>query len=77
MAAISSSEPKGLLTLNLVGSAGVTCRSKIAKIVSEIQDGRHDSHLKNLFFASSPKLKGQLTRNLVGRFGVTCRSKLA
>ena len=29
----SSPESKGLLTLNLVGSIGVTCRSKIAKIV--------------------------------------------
>ena len=29
----SSPEPKGQLTLNLVGSIGVTCRSKIAKIV--------------------------------------------
>ena len=29
----SSPEWKGLLTLNLVGSIGVTCRSKIAKIV--------------------------------------------
>ena len=28
-----SPEPKGLLTLNLVGSIGVTCRSKIDKIV--------------------------------------------
>ena len=29
----SSPEPKGQLTPNLVGSIGVTCRSKIAKIV--------------------------------------------
>ena len=38
---------------------------------SEIQDGRHDSHLENLFFASSPKPKGQLTPNLLGSIGVT------
>ena len=38
----------------------------------EIKDGRHDRHLENLFFASSPELKGHLTQNLVGRIGVTC-----
>ena len=69
---------KGQLTPNFVGDIGVTCRSKIAKIVqSDIQDGRHGCHLENLFFASSPELKGQLTRNLVGSIGVTCRSKIA
>ena len=68
---------KGQLTPNFVGDIGVTCRSKIAKIVqSDIQDGHHGSHLENLFFASS-ELKGQLTRNLVGSIGVTCRSKIA
>ena len=73
-----SPAPKGQLTPNFVGDIGVTCRSKIAKIVqSDIQDGRHGSHLENLFFASSPELKGQLTRNLVGSIGVTCRSKIA
>ena len=36
---------------------------------SEIQDGRHGSHLENLFFSSSPEPKGQLTRNLVGAVG--------
>ena len=52
---------------NLVGSIRVTCRSKIAEIVAiRNQDGRHGSHLENLFFASSPELKGQLIRNLVG-----------
>ena len=57
----------------------MTCRSKIAKIVpiAYIQDGRHGSHLENLFFAASPELKGQLTRNLVGSIGVTRRSKIA
>ena len=59
----------------------MTCRSKIAKIVpklcqSDIQDGRHGSHLENLFFASSEP-KGQLTRNLEGSIGVTRRSKIA
>ena len=54
----------------------LTCRSKIAKI-TPIQDGRHDSQLQNLFFASSPELKGHLTRNLVGSIRVTCRSKKA
>ena len=55
----------------------MTCRSKIAKIVpSDIQDGRHGSHLEKLFFAS-PEQKGQLTRNLVGSIGVTRRSKIA
>ena len=41
-----------------------------------IQDGRHGSHLENLFFASS-ELKGQLTQNFVGSIGVTRRSKIA
>ena len=36
------STPLGQLTQNLVGSIGVTCRAKIAKIVlSEIEDGHH------------------------------------
>ena len=43
----------------------------------DIQDGRHGSHLENLFLASSPEPKGQLTRNLVGSIGVTRRSKIA
>ena len=69
---------KSQFTPNFVGDIGVSCRSKIAKIMqSDIQDGRHGSHLENLFFASSPELKGQLTRNLVGSIGVTCRSKIA
>ena len=74
----SSPELKGHLTRNFVGNIGVTCRTKIAKIVlSEIQDDRHESHLESLNFASSPELKGHLTRNLVGSIGVTCRSKIA
>ena len=44
---------------------------------SEIQDGHHCGHLKNLFFASSPELKGQLTSNLLRSIGVACRSKIA
>ena len=53
---------------------------KIAKsFQSEFQDGRHSSHLENLFFASSPEPKCKLTQNLVhvGSIGVTCRSKIA
>ena len=70
----STPKPKSLLTPNLVGSIGVTYRSKIAKLCRlEI----HGSHLGNLFFASSPEPKGKLTRNLVGSIGVTCRSKIA
>ena len=34
----------------------------------------YDSHLENLFFASSPELKGQLIPNLLGSIGVTCLS---
>ena len=30
---------------------------------SEIQAGRHGSHIENLLFASFSELKGQLTRN--------------
>ena len=54
----SSSKLKGQLTRNLVGSIGMTCRSKIAKIVPiGNPDGCLCSHLENLFFATSPKLK--------------------
>ena len=57
----SCPEPKGHLTWNLVGSTGMTCRSKIAKLFgSKIQDG-HRGHLENLFFTSSPEPKGHLT----------------
>ena len=35
----SSPEPKGQLTPNLVGSIGVTCRSKIAKIMPIVKPG--------------------------------------
>ena len=62
----SSPELKGQLTRNLVGSIGVTCRSKITKIVL-IGNPRWQSwcDLENLFLFFSPELKGQLTRNLV------------
>ena len=61
-------------TRYLVGSIGVTCRSKIAEIVrSEIQDGHH---LENIFFASSPEPQGLLTPNLVGSIRVSCSSKI-
>ena len=66
----SSPEPKSQLTPNMVGSLGVTCRSKIAKIV-QIGNPRW-LHLENLFFASFPEPKGQLTPNLLGSIGVTC-----
>ena len=74
----ASSEPKGLLTINWVGSIGVTYRSKIAKIVP-IGNPRWPPwwHLENLVFASSPKPKSQLTPNLLGSIGVTYRSKIA
>ena len=62
---------KGKLTPNLLGSIGVTCRSKIAKIVP--RDGRHGGHLENLFFDPSPEPKDHLTRHLVGSIWVTCR----
>ena len=59
-----SPKPKSQLTPNLVGSIGVTYRSKIAKIIrSEIQDGHYGGHLENQFFASSPEPKGLLTLN--------------
>ena len=55
---LPSPKPKSQLTPNLVGSIGVTYRSKIVKSFrSEIQDGRHGGHLENLFFASSPEFK--------------------
>ena len=78
----SSPESKGQLTWNSVesigvtwGSIGMTCRSKIAKIVP-IRN-RRCRHLETLFFTSSPESKGQLTWNLVGSIGVTCRSNIA
>ena len=45
----------------------VTCRQTVAKLLrSKIQDGCRGGHLKNLFFASSPKPKG----NMVGKIAV-------
>ena len=41
---------------NMVGTDGVTCRSKVAKIILiGIQDGCDGDHLENLFCASSPE----------------------
>ena len=57
----SSHEPKGQLTYNSVASIGVTCSSKIPKIVSTENQRCRGGHLENLFFASSPGPKGQLT----------------
>ena len=49
-----SSEPKGQLNRNFVGSIGATFRLKVTKILcSEIQDGRYSDQLKNLSCASS------------------------
>ena len=62
----SSPEPKGQVTGKLLGSIGMTCRSKIAII--PIRNPRC-CHLENLLFASTPEPKGQLTRNLVGSMG--------
>ena len=62
----SSPEPKRQLTPNLLGSIGVSCRSKIAKIV-----WIRNLRFENLFFASTPKPKSQLTPNLVESIGVT------
>ena len=56
--------PLGPLTWNLVGSIGVACRSKIAKIVSIGSPGWPPwCYLENLVFSSSPEPKSQLTRN--------------
>ena len=71
------SEPKSQLTPKMVGSIGVTCRSKIAQIIPIGNPRCYGSHLENLFFASSPEPKGQLTPNLLVSIGVTCRSKIA
>ena len=67
----SSPEVKGQFNRNLVGSIGVTGRSKVGQIVSIGNPRWHSGHLENLFFASSPEPKGQLTRTGVGSFGVT------
>ena len=45
----SSPEPKGKLTRNLVGSIRVTCRSKIAKIISMGNPSCSGGHLEKLF----------------------------
>ena len=66
----SSNEPKGKLTLNLVGSIRVTNRAKTIKSFRlEILDGHNSCNLENLFL-SSREPKGQLTGNLVGSIGV-------
>ena len=59
---VSSPEPKGQLTLNLVESIGATCRSKIDKIVL----------IGNPRCPSYPELN-----NFIGNIGETCRSKIA
>ena len=68
----SPPELKGQLTGTWLGSFGMTCRLKKAKIVP-IGNPRwpHGIHLENPVFASPPEQKGQLTRNLVGSIGVT------
>ena len=74
----SSHEPKSQLTRNLVGSIGVTCRSKLAKIVS-IGNSRWPPLRPSwkCIFASSPEPKGHLTPNLVGSIELTCKSKMS
>ena len=64
------------LLLNLVGSIGVTCRSKEAKLIP-IGNPRWPPSWKYFCFASSPEPKGQLTRNFEGSSGMTGRSKIA
>ena len=58
----ASFEPKGQLTCNLVRSIGVTCRSKIAKIVHDqiFKIAPMAAILKICFFISSPELNSQL-----------------
>ena len=46
---------------------------KLKSFRSEFQDGGHDRHLENPFFASSPEPKGKFTRNFVGSIGVSGR----
>ena len=68
-----SSEPKGQLTRNLVGSIRVFVDKKELKLFrSEIQDGLYGRYLGKLFCAS-PERKGHLTQSLVESIGVTCR----
>ena len=62
----------------LVGSIGVTCRSKVAKIVP-IRNPRWPQSppsWKSVFRFFS-WTESQLTPNLIGSIGVTCRSKIA
>ena len=67
----ASPEPKGKLTLNLVGSIRVTYRVKTIKSFRlEILDGHNSCDLENLFLSSSREPKSQLTGNLVGSIGV-------
>ena len=48
-----SSWTKRPVNSKLVGSIGATCRSKIVSFQLEIQDGRQNCHLENLFCSSS------------------------
>ena len=74
----SSPEPMVKLTKNLLGSIGVSCRSKIANILrSEILDGCNCGHLENLFCASSHDQKGQRTRNLGRKYRRDRKSEMA
>ena len=67
----SSSEPKGQMTQNMVGSIGVTCRSKIAQIVlirnPKWWPGQPPWKYFELF---SPEPKGQLTQSSLEDRGV-------
>ena len=71
----SSPELKGQLTRNLLWNIRVTCRWKIAKIIS-IENPRWPPSWKSIF-CYSPEPKGQLTWNLVRSIRVTCRSEIA
>ena len=68
--------PMGQLTRNVVGSAGVTYRYQVTKIVP-IWNPRWPPWPPNLkiFFASSPEIEDQLSRSLIGSIGVISGSK--
>ena len=76
----SSSEPKGQLTWNLVGSIGVTCTLKIAKIVP-MGNPRWPlwpsswKSIFSLFSWNKMPVVLKLDRNLIGSIRVTRKSK--
>ena len=67
----ASSEPKGQLTWNLVGSIGATCRLKIAKII-QIRNARWQLSWKSIllfFFWTKRPTDLKLGRKYQGNFG--------